>query len=168
MLPMTHRSIVELNQIHRQFEDLFNRHQVAILQNDFKEAAKLLGHYEKSLFLHMKEEEEILLPLYRKKAPAIRGGDPDIFAVEHKKIIEWLNRLKLRLRRAWGHSLDPEDPNLVIALLDDEAQFKKYMEHHTLREDHIFYPEVDRLIGEKDRIHLLRLLTFSLEEMAES
>lgn len=161
----THQTLADLNQVHRQLEDVFFQHQAAILRNDFALAAELLGKFEKSLFYHMREEDEILMPLYREKASTIRGGDPDIFAGEHKKITEWLFRLKLRLQRL---AFPAQDLKALIALLDDEAQFKKYMEHHTLREDRVFYPELDRLVGDKDRGSLMRLLTFSLEEMTET
>jgi iron-sulfur cluster repair protein YtfE (RIC family) len=165
METLQHQSITELNQIHKQLEELFYHHQVAILKSDIIEADILLKKFEKALFHHMHEEDEILLPLYRQRATAIRGGDPDTFSGEHKKMAEWLNRIKLRLQR-----LSPMAPDLksILALLDDEAQFKKYAEHHTLREDHVFYPELDRLVDEKEKLGLLRLLTFSVEEMAET
>jgi len=165
MAPTTHQSIQELDQIHRQLEELFYRHQVAILQGQYAEAGELLEKYGVALFRHMQEEDEILLPLYREQREELCGGDPDIFTSEHKKIAEWVNRIKLRLQR-----LIPGLPDFraVLALLDDEAHCKKFLEHHTLREDRIFYPELDRLLEDKDKQSVLRLLTFSLEEMADS
>lgn len=165
MTQTAHQTLADLNHIHRQLDDLFHQHQVAILNKDFPLAAGLLAKFEKSLFWHMREEEEILMPLYREGAAHIQGGDPDIFIGEHKKISEWINRLKVRLPRA---STTTPDFKAVLALLDDEAQFKKYMEHHTLREDRVFYPELDRVVGDKNKPPLLRLLTFSLEEMTET
>ena len=50
--------------------------------------------------------------------------------------------------------------------MDDEAHFKKYMEHHALREDRIFYPEVERVTTPEEKLGLARLLTFSLEDTA--
>ncbi len=165
MPPTTHQTLADLNQVHRQLDQLFYQHQVAVLKNDIALAAKLLFKFEKALYYHIREEDEILMPLYREQASSIRGGDPDIFAGEHKKITEWLNRLNLRLERT---SSPAPDLKALLALLDDEAQFKKYMEHHTLREDRVFYPELDRVVGDKNRDPLLRLLTFSLDEMTET
>jgi len=164
MTQTAHQSLADLNHIHRQLDELFQQHQLAVLHEDFPLAVKLLAQFEKGLFWHMREEEEILMPLYREGAANILGGDPDIFLGEHKKISEWINRLKVRLQRL---STSP-DSKAVLALLDDEAPFKKYMEHHALREDRVFYPELDRVVGEKNKPPLLRLLTFSLEEMTET
>ena len=155
-------TLLDLNQIHRQFEDLFYLHQSALLEKDYPKAQRLIFEYERVLFLHAKEEEELLLPFYREKADSIRGGDPDLFLAEHKKLREWLNRLKIRIHRLC--SFDP-DPRSLFALLDDEAYFKKYMEHHTLREDRIFYPELERVVPEEQKPHILRLLSFNLEDM---
>jgi hemerythrin-like domain-containing protein len=165
METLQHRTITDLNQIHRQLEELFYQHQIAVLKGDFIEASVLLRKFEKHLYHHMGEENEILMPLYRERAAIVRGGDPDTLLGEHKKISEWLNRIKLRLQR-----LPPviPDPKAVLALLDDETYFKKYTEHHTLREDHVFYPELDRLLSDKEKQGLIRLLTFSLEEMTET
>jgi len=157
-----HESILELNLVHHQLEEMFHQHQVALLKNSYSESESLLWKFEAALFHHMREEDDILLPLYRQRAAAVRGGDPEIFTGEHKKITEWLGRLKLRLNRL---SVSHSDLKDVVALLDDEAYFKKYMEHHTLRENRIFYPEIERVITEKEKTHILRLLTFSLEEV---
>jgi iron-sulfur cluster repair protein YtfE (RIC family) len=155
------KTLLDLNHIHHQLDELFLQHQVALLKGDYVQAKNILKTFEEALFNHIKEEEEILLPLYRQRTAQIRGDDAEIFSAEHKKITEWMNRLKLRASR-----LSRSDSNWkeIIALLDDEAQFKKYMEHHTVREDRIFYPEVDRVVDEKEKAHLMRLLTFSIEE----
>jgi len=155
------QSLLELNHIHHELDDLFFLHQAAILGADYSAAKALFRDYEDGLLVHMREEEEILLPLYQQRAKPLRGGDSDFFIQEHGKIVEWLGRLTLRLSR-----LNPPKPEVanILALLDDEAQYKKYMEHHTLREDRIFYPEVDRVVEAKEKAHLLRLLTFTLEE----
>lgn len=151
------RCLSDLNHIHHELEEMFFRHQVAVLEADGPAARTLLNAYETALMGHLKEEEEILLPLYRERATSIRGGDPELFIQEHQKVDEWLNRLKLRLSR-----LDPvADLKNVIALLDDEAHYKKFMEHHSLREDRIFYPELERITSETEKAALFRLLTFS-------
>jgi hemerythrin-like domain-containing protein len=146
--------------MHEELEALFHRHQEAVLAGRGNEARDLLGDYEKGLCRHVKEEEDILLPLYRERSARIRGGDAEVFSHEHKKICEWLGRLKLRLSRVLDSRSDPDE---TLALLDDEAHYKKYLEHHCLREDRILYPELERVVGQGEKAGLLRLLTFSLE-----
>lgn len=152
-------SLLDLNNIHRELEELFFRHQEAVLKADAVLARTLLQTHEEALRSHLKEEEEILLPLYRERVTPIRGGDPELFTQEHQKIDEWLNRLKLRLSRLDIMAALKD----VIALLDDEAHYKKFMEHHSLREERILYPELERVIQEDEKSALCRLLTFSVD-----
>ncbi len=161
MTHVAHENISDLNQIHREIDDIFFWHQSALLKNDLTAAKNLLTDYENIIMNHMREEEDVLLPLYRERAGQIRGGDWEIFFLEHKKILEWLNRLKLRLSRLNPPLVDTRD---LLALLDDEGRFKQYLEHHSLREDRIFYPEIDRVLDEEEKKNLIKLLTFTLEE----
>ncbi len=164
MAQKTAKTITELNQFHKELDQLFFEHQAALLKGDFPQSLSMLKRFEKALFQHMKEEDEILLPLYRQRAAQIRGGDVEIFSFEHTKITEWFYRLNLRASR-----LSRSDTNWkeIISLFDDEAQFKRYMEHHSVREDRIFYPEVERVVDEKEKEQLVRLLTFTMEDFKD-
>jgi iron-sulfur cluster repair protein YtfE (RIC family) len=161
---MTPQNLLDLNKLHQELDQLFFEHQMALLKGEFPRSRNMLKAFERALLQHMKEEDEILLPIYRQRAAQIRGGDAEIFSAEHVKISEWMNRINLRASR-----LSRSDANWkeIISLFDDEAHFKKYMEHHSVREDRIFYPEVDRVVEEKEKEQLMRLLTFSLEEFQE-
>jgi iron-sulfur cluster repair protein YtfE (RIC family) len=158
------KSLLDLNKLHHELDQLFFEHQVALLKGDFSRSRAMLKPFEKALLQHMKEEDEILLPLYRQRADQIQGGDAEIFLGEHVKITEWINRINLRASR-----LNRSDANWkeIISLFDDEAQFKKYVEHHSIREDRIFYPEVDRVVEGKEKEQVMRLLTFTLEEFKD-
>ncbi len=153
------KNLSDLNNIHKELDDLFFRHQVAVLKADGREARASLQTYAEGLRSHLKEEEEILLPLYRERATPIRGGDPETFTQEHQKINEWLGRLKLRLSRL-NFIPDPKD---IISVMDDEAHYKKFIEHHSLREERILYPELDRVISDQEKSALCRLLSFSMD-----
>lgn len=155
-------SLSDLNKIHHEIEELFERHQLAVLDRRLPEAQSLFDSYEKALLAHMKEEDEILLPLYEQRAGRQRGGAPENFTGEHRKILEWLGRLRLRITRippgkAGGKTL--------LALLDDEAPFKKFMEHHSARENLILYPELERVTTEREKAVFRRLLTFTLSSL---
>ena len=79
MTHVAHENISDLNQIHREIDDIFFWHQSALLKNDFIAAKNLLTDYENIIMNHMREEEDVLLPLYRERAGQIRGGDWEIF-----------------------------------------------------------------------------------------
>ena len=112
------KSLLELNEIHREIEDMFCWHQAALLKTDYTAAKNLLKEYEEVILNHMKEEEDILLPLYRQRAGQIRGGDADIFTLEHKKIVEWLGRLRLRLSRLNPPNVDMKN---LISLFREQT-----------------------------------------------
>ena len=153
-------SLKHLKRTHRELAGLFRRHQKSLLAGELSQARIRWKIYEMGLRAHLKEEEDILFPLYRQRAvPAPRGGSPDFFTGEHQKIREWLGRLRLRVDRLIG---GPRKFQALIQLLDDEAFFKKYLEHHGLREDRILYPALDRLTTPKEKQALGRLLSFKL------
>lgn len=154
------KGLLDLNHIHQEIDERFEQHRLAILNHRWKETLELYQTFEKALLGHMKEENEILLPIYQERAAAMKGGGSDIFEGEHNKVMEWLGRLRLRLGR-----IVPALPNFksVLALLDDEAHFKIFMEHHSLREDRVFYPELERVTSEAEKLALCRLLTFSID-----
>ncbi len=156
------RSFVQLNRIHRQLGEIFLLHQKALLEDDLPKARNLWKLYEAALSAHLDEEDKILFPLYRDRViPPPRGGAPDNFTGEHQKIREWIGRLKLRLSRLGMTKTQTRDR---LALLDDEAFFKKFLQHHALREDRIFYPSLDRVVNEREKSALVRLLSFKLED----
>ncbi len=157
-LPLSAPTLRGLNHFHRDLEELFQRYRSAVLDKDLKTARTFWKIYEQALLGHIREEDEILLPIYRQRAAPQRGGSPDLFVGEHQKIIEWVGRLKLRLSRLSSASPAKD----ILALLDDQAFFKKLLEHHTQRENHIFYPELDRLVSSEEKTALLRLLSFKL------
>jgi len=155
-------NFIQLNRIHRQLGELFFRHQEALLDGDLPRAQALWKDYEAALVAHLDEEDQILFPLYRDRVvPPPRGGAPDNFTGEHQKIREWLGRLKLRLSRLGSAKSKNRER---LALLDDEAFFKKFLQHHALREDRIFYPALDRVVSDREKAALARLLSFKLED----
>lgn len=157
-------SLLNLNKIHHEIDRLFERHQLAVLARRFPEARSFFDSYERALLAHMKEEDEILLPLYRERARPERGGAPENFTGEHQKLLEWIGRLRLRMARIQPGA---SGRKAVLALLDDEAHFKKFMEHHSMRENLILYPELERVTSEREKAALCRLLTSTLSSLEE-
>ncbi len=155
------KNLQVLNQIHLEMKELFEKHQISLLKGEFNQAIKLLNQLGKALMNHMKQEDEFLLPLFRQRAADIPGGDTEDFSTDHKKIREWFNRITLRSSRLSAIDINWKE---VISLFDDEAQFKKFMQQHSTRENRILYPEMDRLVDEKEKERLCGILTFSIQD----
>ena len=125
------------------------------------EAYSLFRLFEEGLLAHKCEEEDILFPLFRKRARGRGIADLDILTEEHQNAVEWLTCLKTGLYRLTSLA----DPMEVVALLDNEARFKLFMNHHMIREERSFYPALEKLTSEEERSFLCRLLTFSLDSL---
>jgi len=145
-------SFLEVLQVHEQLTELFLLHQESLLRLEIRPAQERLQAYERELAAHMKVEEELLLPVYR-RAGAIPGGPPEFFTGEHQRMREFLARFAEALS-AMGAS----PANLtrrVIKLLDEEATFKNLCEHHDQRERNLFFPALDRVTTEGERRELI-------------
>jgi hemerythrin-like domain-containing protein len=145
-------SFLQLLETHGQLDALFLSHQEALLSLDIDGATALLQEFEKGLRAHIRAEEELLLPVYRRAGP-IPGGAPELFTTEHRKMLEYVEGFKETLRQLQNSS--PTLKREIIALLDDQAQFKHLVEHHDLREHNILYPALDRVTDEGERRELL-------------
>src|SRR5574341_660214 len=120
-------SFLEVLKIHEYLDELFLRHQEALLRLDVELAAERLVSYERELRRHMQVEEEWLLPVYA-RAGAIPGGPPEFFTGEHQRMREFLARFAARLEEM---KLDRANlPRRVIALFDEEAVYKNLCLHH--------------------------------------
>lgn len=155
-------SLMELEEIHKGLDWLFHLHQIAVLNQYREEAMRLLDEYEKLVQIHMQEEEEFLIPLYRDRCGPIRGGAPVIFTGEHEKIREFLN-LFYRLGTCWVTSDGPGQETLD--LLEQEYRFKELMEHHDMREQRILLPELDKVTTEEEKRGLLARFTRTPEKL---
>ena len=148
-------SFLGLNRVHEELEELFLRHQKALLGFRIPEAIELLDLFEKRLRLHMRHEEDWLLPIYDQ-----RGGRPgrskalpaEVYVLEHRKMLDLLGKVRCSVAQI----APPAKPSPcdIIALLDRECSFKHLVEHHNMREHNVLYAELDRLTSEKERREL--------------
>src|SRR6266498_2690780 len=58
------RNSIDLLELHKQLDELFLEHQRALLRLDMHRAAALLGSYKTKLLDHIRDEEELMMPLY--------------------------------------------------------------------------------------------------------
>lgn len=135
---------MSLPEEHREAEELFLRHQEALLARDYSGAAAILAEVTQAIARHIEIEEREVIPPYRERGPAKRGGDADLFLAEHRKIEAFLRAFAERIRD-WPAR--PPAPREVIALLDAETQFKHLMDHHDRRERSFLYPVFAEIEG---------------------
>lgn len=144
-------SFLSLLAIHEDLGEFFLRHQEALLAGNLSTAAALLESYEQRLRQHIRDEEDLLLPVYE-RAGRIPGGAVEFFTGEHRKMLEMLTRLRHDLSRIEAQPA----PRDIIRLFDDAAKYKSLVEHHDQREQNILYPALDRVTGETERTALLQ------------
>ena len=138
--------------LHRELGEMFFRHQRALLDFNFRGALERLERYESALLEHMRDEEEVLLPLYAERATPERGGRADFFLLEHAKMRRHLTHFREQLPRL---AELPEPSRALLKLLDQETTYKHLVEHHDLREERHLYPALERVTTEAEREELL-------------
>src|SRR4029078_9708932 len=103
----------------------------------------------------MRDEEELLLPIYVERAKPERGGRADFFLLEHEKMRRPLAHFCEQLPRL---SEMPEPSRALIKLLDQETTYKHIVEHHDEREERHLYPLLEQLTTDAERQDLLARL----------
>lgn len=158
-------NLSELLKLHKELDAIFIAHQHALLHFDFDRALFHLQRYENALFTHMRDEEEILLPIYVERAAVINGGSELIFLDEHLKMRRFVELFKEKVAEL---AADPHPEAGLILLLDREAFYKRLSSHHDKRESEILYPELDRITSPDEKVELLGRVTraFSIARMA--
>lgn len=145
-------SFTSLLELHERLQELFLRHQEALVEGDLDAAAQRLDRFQAALELHAQNEETWLIPVYR-RAERVAGGAPEIFQGEHLKMLHLVRQFRAalsRIRQSGQHRT-----RRVLQLLDDESKFKQLMAHHDARERTLLYPILDRLTTDEERRELL-------------
>ncbi len=152
-LPSREGSFFRFMDAHEAQEALFHRHQCCLVDRDLEEALLLLKRYRAMLLRHMRDEEEILLPIYE-KGQVQPGGKVHYFVQEHRKLLEFLDRIK----DGMGVLLEADGEawyRALFAVLDLETTFKNIGEHHEAREEKFLFPGLDALLDGKARADVL-------------
>ena len=149
------KSFKDVLGLHRELDELFFRHQVSLLDCNFRTAFERLCEYESALLAHMRDEEELLLPLYSERATPGRGGRADFFLLEHEKMRRHLAHFREQLPRLYEL---PEPSRALIKLLDQETTYKHIVEHHDEREERHLYPALEQVTSDAEREDILARL----------
>jgi iron-sulfur cluster repair protein YtfE (RIC family) len=150
------KSFSDLLVLHQRLDELFFEHQRALLRLDLDRASAMLNAYEAELLAHIRDEEELMIPLYRERVNAPVGGAAEIFLGEHEKLRQYLVLFREELAKlAAANDLERG----VLFLLDSQHLFKRLLVHHDSREKKMLYPLLDRVTTEQERESMFALLT---------
>jgi iron-sulfur cluster repair protein YtfE (RIC family) len=151
-------SFSELLVVHTRLDAMFEKHQFALLHFDFPDALEQLKQYEAVLYVHMSDEEEILLPLYAERVAIEKGGAVKLFMDEHEKMRQHVLLFKQTVEKL---QTDPDPEKTLLMLLDRESFYKRLCSHHDLRESGILYPALDNITEMDERSEILGRLAVS-------
>jgi len=147
------KSFNDLLILHRQLDEQFLEHQRALIRGDLESASNILDRYERQLLDHIRDEEEILLPIFETRVEAPVGGSAEIFRNEHIKIRDYVALLKNEIPKL-AKAKDRE--RAVIFMLDSETTFKRLMVHHDSRERKFLYKLLDEATTDDERLDLFQ------------
>ena len=150
------KSFNDLLLIHRQLDEHFLEHQRALIRGNLIAALSRLEQYQEQLLDHIKDEEEILLPIFEARVKAPVGGSAEIFRNEHIKIRDYVALLKAEIPKL-SKATDREQA--AIFMLDSETTFKRLMVHHDNREHKFLYPLLDEVTTDDERAEIFQKLS---------
>lgn len=122
---------------HLALGDLFSRHQEALVERRWTEAARLLEEYEQRLLRHIDFEEQHLLS--RADVLGNARWPSTVYVAEHRRIGQLLRKAADRLTRARASEMTSA---VLISLLDEERTLKHLLEHHHEREEKALFVEL--------------------------
>lgn len=148
--------------LHQALEVAFLQHRVALMSADLPRAGFELRRFSAWMRRHIGDENELVLPAYERRPPAggfERGAGPEIFASEHQKILEHLDRIQSSFEQLERHAAQLERlPAACLHLLDREKILVDLLEHHDMRERMHLYPTLERTMRVEEKEELLVML----------
>lgn len=142
---------VTLMAVHQQLDDVFYRHQCALLDRDAHQASRWLAEYSAGLLTHIDEEERYILPRYEQHGGDATDAPLRLFLGEHQNLRRFLVEFADRLR-GWTQAAGDR---ALLDLLDRQATFKNLLLHHDLRERNMLYPHLSRCLSAAEQQQLL-------------
>ncbi|HYW72882.1 MAG TPA: hemerythrin domain-containing protein [Pyrinomonadaceae bacterium] len=151
-------SFGDLLDLHQRLDEMFFEHRRALLRLDLDRAESWLQKYETELTAHMRDEEELMLPLYGERAEVPVGGTVEIFRGEHDKLRQYVALFKAELNKL---KVTPDVERGVLFLLDSQHLFKRLLVHHDNREKKMLYPLLDEVTTDEERAAVFARITFA-------
>jgi regulator of cell morphogenesis and NO signaling len=124
---------------HDELDELFEKHQRALLARDVNGALAAINTFENALERHIDYEDQVLLPLYAARGLETEGGTLPIFHAEHRKLRELCANLA---HQTAALSVSADMLGSILKLFDEEALFKGLFRHHATRERNLLFPRL--------------------------
>jgi iron-sulfur cluster repair protein YtfE (RIC family) len=152
-LPTACKTISDLDGFHRWMDQLFEAHQIALMKNEPQQAVTILSRLTERMSIHVRDEEELLLPLYEQKInPVPAGGAAEFYRREHEQIMGFLKRFH-------EHQPAGRDEISLVHYFDMCTMYKDLIEHHHARERTFLYRLLDRKLTAAEKKHILKIFT---------
>ena len=141
---------------HQGLDEFFLLHQEAVLLGKFDDASQILNCFKDLHNLHMRFEDELLIPKLAELGD--KGRWPAfLYTAEHAKIQELLEKTTANLQFLSNNQLSGNDLRRgIITLLDNEKILKGVCEHHQEREEAGILPELNKQTDETWRISIIK------------
>jgi len=156
-IPDNYHRFLDLNKFHVFIDRIFFQQQIDIMHKNFDAAIDKLKIIQILLDQHIRDEEELLLPLYTKfVSPIPLGGAVEFYIREHKQIVRYISDFidKISMWDGNTKNIDLE----IVRLFDTYYKFKHLVEHHDTREDTFLYRYLDKMIEKKQKRDVLNLI----------
>jgi iron-sulfur cluster repair protein YtfE (RIC family) len=111
---------------------------------DTVQAKLLFDQFMAGLQGHIIWEEELLFPIFEKRAGMTAGGPTEVMRMEHGRIKGFLEEMDARILGGVSEGLD----ELALGLLE-------LLSSHNQKEEQILYPAIDRMLTDEDRKKVL-------------
>jgi hypothetical protein len=137
--------LVDANQrVHDGLDELFLGALEALTELDLGRACLLWERFQTTLAEHAASEEALVLPVYARSEPFERGGAPELFEAEHRKLEQLAGDGRTTLAALAAGPAQGLRRRAILAL-DGLLRVRHLLEHHGLRERIHLYPRVAEL-----------------------
>src|SRR2546430_1869453 len=120
------RSFSDLLVLHHELDELFFEHQRALLRLDLDQSATMLERYETELLAHIRDEEALMIPLYRERVEVLIGGAVESFSANTTSCATFLFCSKKSWTQFLPGRLTPANTHLpkrlVLALAPESSK----------------------------------------------
>lgn len=138
---------------HDDFLEVLLDHQAALVRGDLESARDLITGLGEDLEVHVRHEEQRLLPVLEERGGWSRIGEPRYYREEHAKILATVAGL-VEATNALEHD-DPAVHREIALLIGREQSFRSLLEHHDDRERRGLFPDLARVTTPEEQARML-------------